>query len=499
MTAGTVMNSTTVTDNTTAVSRTWATSTSGGTHVISSVSNEGLSEIHIQNVASATNTQLRPTGITITYIAPDAALEQITFTMPIAKVGVGRTQQITNNSAEKGYTGSITYETSNPNIATIVNGVVTGVAAGSVTITANAAATTGFKAVSTPFAVTVVSVTHALNNEIALNDFSGATNAYGTSEKWADFKDESDNSIDNWYGTQFLGATDGTSSLNYLLVKANDGYILSPNISSVYGYSVIIRYTNNSGEAITQEANMPTLTFTGGQAQKALSPAMFSTNSTNIGFTINGAAAAVKIWEIKLIPNASLTIGPAEYATYYNSVNAYTMPAGCAGYVFDYSEGGLANTPEYAAGSTVPAGEPLIIQGTEGSYNLVFTTTEDITYKSIGGNDLDGTDVETELTADANSYFYGLSLDKAPNDTPESVGFYWMNNTGAAFTNGAHKAYLKLPKTAGAPSRILFNENDVTNIENVEASEKAVKFIENGKLYIQKDGVVYDAMGKTVR
>ena len=67
MTAGTAISSNTVTDNTTAVSRTW-TSTSGGSHVVSSVSNEGLDNIYIQNVAS-TNVQLRFTAISVTYIA----------------------------------------------------------------------------------------------------------------------------------------------------------------------------------------------------------------------------------------------------------------------------------------------------------------------------------------------------------------------------------------------------------------------------------------------
>lgn len=70
MTAGTAISNNAVTDNTTAVSRTWATA-SGGTHVVSSVSEAGLSAIHIQNVATASNVQLRPTKITITYIAPE--------------------------------------------------------------------------------------------------------------------------------------------------------------------------------------------------------------------------------------------------------------------------------------------------------------------------------------------------------------------------------------------------------------------------------------------
>ena len=49
MTAGTAMSNNTVTDNSTSVSRTWAT-TSGGTHVVSSVSDAGLDAIYIQNV-----------------------------------------------------------------------------------------------------------------------------------------------------------------------------------------------------------------------------------------------------------------------------------------------------------------------------------------------------------------------------------------------------------------------------------------------------------------
>ena len=68
MTAGTAISNNVVTDNTTAVSRTW-TSTSGGKHVVSATASEGLSTIYIQNVASATNTQLRFTALKISYTA----------------------------------------------------------------------------------------------------------------------------------------------------------------------------------------------------------------------------------------------------------------------------------------------------------------------------------------------------------------------------------------------------------------------------------------------
>ena len=41
--------------------------------------------------------------------------------------------------------------------------------------------------------------------------------------------------------------------------------------------------------------------------------------------------------------------------------------------------------------------------------------------------------------------------------------------------------------------------NNATDINSIEASEKAVKFFENGQLFIQKNGVVYDMTGRIVR
>lgn len=66
MTAGTVIANNNVTNNTSEVNRTWSTA-NDGTHIVSSVSSDGLSAIHIQNVAT-TNVQLRLTAIKITYV-----------------------------------------------------------------------------------------------------------------------------------------------------------------------------------------------------------------------------------------------------------------------------------------------------------------------------------------------------------------------------------------------------------------------------------------------
>ena len=61
-----------------------------------------------------------------------------------------------------------------------------------------------------------------------------------------------------------------------------------------------------------------------------------------------------------------------------------------------------------------------------------------------------------------------------------------------------YKGYLRVAKASEAPSIIRIIEN-ATNIENIEANGKAVKFIENGRILIMKEGVVYDMMGAVVR
>ena len=88
--------------------------------------------------------------------------------------------------------------------------------------------------------------------------------------------------------------------------------------------------------------------------------------------------------------------------------------------------------------------------------------------------------------------------------TDEDYGYFVLSGNefhlllGDATANVAqYKAYIRLGK-ASAPSVLRIIEN-TTNINNIEAVEDAVKFIQNGQLYIMKNGVVYDAMGATVK
>ena len=167
----------------------------------------------------------------------------------------------------------------------------------------------------------------------------------------------------------------------------------------------------------------------------------------------------------------NLAVSDAGYATYFNSTEAFTMPAGATGYVWT---GGKIQAAYDEPAEVVPANEPLVVKAPAGNYALWFTTSTAATYKSYGMNALEGTDVATDILDDAAYYFYGLSLNASSD--PASVGFYWMNPTGAAFTNGAHKAYLKLAKNTSAGSQAVngfpFN-GTTTGIEQIEAGADA--------------------------
>ena len=166
----------------------------------------------------------------------------------------------------------------------------------------------------------------------------------------------------------------------------------------------------------------------------------------------------------------NLAVSAAGYATYFNSTKAFTMPASMKGYVWT---GGNIQAA-YNSGEDVPANEPLVLKAPAGNYVLLFTSSTEDTWKDLGENVLEGTDVATDIPEDNDYYFYGLSLNASSD--PASVGFYWMNPTGVAFTNGAHKAYLKLAKSTPAGSQAVkgfpFN-GTTTGIEQIEAGADA--------------------------
>lgn len=189
--------------------------------------------------------------------------------------------------------------------------------------------------------------------------------------------------------------------------------------------------------------------------------------------------------ELEALTGAVVNINSAiGYATFYDSKHAVKIPAGVKAYFFSQLLG--MESPElleYEAyyeeymgepyEGVIPAGEPIVLQGA-GDVVLEYATTELETMADYGMNFLAGTD-EDALTTNVygvDCYYYALTLNE--ENEPESVGFYWMNDTGSAFTNKAHKAYLAIPKkmfdTDDVKKAFRFIDDDATAIKNVNTS-----------------------------
>lgn len=134
----------------------------------------------------------------------------------------------------------------------------------------------------------------------------------------------------------------------------------------------------------------------------------------------------------------SFKITEAGYGTYYSS-KAYTMPKGVKGYTITGNEGtSLVMNEAYAAGAVVPAKTALVVEGAANKYYTLVAESTDLTPDK---NKLHGSDeAETTYVDGTDVKYYKLSY----NNEGNNLGFYWGSENGAAFTNGAHKAYLAL-------------------------------------------------------
>lgn len=172
-----------------------------------------------------------------------------------------------------------------------------------------------------------------------------------------------------------------------------------------------------------------------------------------------------------------VNIGATGYATLYYSDRALVVPENVAAYTYKVTNGKLDESYLYNAGETIPAATGVVLKAAPGEYTFAAS-------QNAGDVDADnllkGSDEAAQTTGGA--VYYKLSLNKAGD--ANSVGFYYGAADGAAFTNGAHKAYLALPAASGVRA-FLFNGNTTTGLQNATSNNAATQ--------------VYDLQGRRVQ
>jgi hypothetical protein len=152
------------------------------------------------------------------------------------------------------------------------------------------------------------------------------------------------------------------------------------------------------------------------------------------------------------------TIG---YSTLYYSDRNLVVPEGIVATTYCVKDENLSVSHTYHTGEVIPRGEAVVLQGSAGDYDFLYSDESgfDDPENQLRGSD----DVSTVKGAEA---YYILSISK-DNPQPNTIGFYRVSSDG--FCNGAHKAYLAIPTSAGfSKSSFVFDDIVVNGISQVE-------------------------------
>lgn len=205
-------------------------------------------------------------------------------------------------------------------------------------------------------------------------------------------------------------------------------------------------------------------------------PTIFKNKDTNTN--------EIYIWkgDDAMVSTDKFTITSAQYGTYYTE-DAFVMPEGVTGYTITDKNGeSLTLNATYPANEVVPAKTALLLKATEQP-----ATNKEFTYTIVNsdkvapeGNLLHGSVEATKTQVEGATAYYKLAKGE------EGIGFYWANENGTAFTNGANKAYLAITGKLSQMRGFSF-ESMTTGINNVVANTNN-----------SKNAVIYDINGRRV-
>ena len=187
------------------------------------------------------------------------------------------------------------------------------------------------------------------------------------------------------------------------------------------------------------------------------------------------------------------------YSTFYHSTQKYALTNdGTTAFVADLSGSDLVLTEIAHGEQVIPANTAVIFRKAGSDEPVALTPTDAEAVSFTANNDLEGVDAETAVTSIDGLTTTNCYVLSGTNEN--GVGFYRINSENLK----AHKAYVKYSGTQNnAPRRMrfVFNEEQVaTGVENVQGDNvQSTKVLENGVLYIIKNGVRYNAQGQKVK
>ena len=255
------------------------------------------------------------------------------------------------------------------------------------------------------------------------------------------------------------------SGLPYELTLGKDGDNYTFYDATSNGYLSLNKSDNQLHTSTTASGNAQwTITISGEETHLnsvAYSDREIRYNSSQPRFACyKGSQQPVTLYKkAAAATTGTFTIGKAGYATFFTDWT-FVMPEGVeGGIVTGAADGRLTVDYRYTAGTTVPANTGLLLKGAAKTYTYNLSTE---TPDAPEVNYLKGS-VDGGMTEGDGCLFYMLSYDQSG----ENLGFYWGAEGGAAFENGAGKAYLALPQAVASQVRGFILDGSTTGINGV--------------------------------
>lgn len=275
-----------------------------------------------------------------------------------------------------------------------------------------------------------------------------------------------------------LGTYQGSQ---YLWLYNSNSKIIIPSIPAGATIEIGVESHNGSSErGVTLKNGETNLTQTLGSAKSTTYQVCKWTNTTAGDVTITPSAGLHIYYIAVYYATYPITITSAGWATFSNA-SEVKIPDGVTAY-YAVEKNASAVTLKEITGGYIPANTGVVVSGAAGTYNAQVSSTS----ATLG-----------EVT--------NLLQPWLTAGTPEETTYYTLA-AGPTFklstggTLAAGKAYLVMPGS-NAPYiiRIEDEENNATSLEVIDANDQAVKFFENGQLYIMRDGKVYDTVGRIIK
>lgn len=344
---------------------------------------------------------------------------------------------------------AVTYDSSNPAVATVdAAGVVTVVGVGATVITASAEGTDDYYSATAEYRLVV-----SEPGIIWAEDF--------TSKDLSAYIIEGSNT--KLYNEELAGGT----APEILIGKSTGSMEVNiGDLQGLHGRFLLTFNSNNGISAITtttEDVKIGKINFSKPNGSCEITVPRGVT-TLNLKFK-NTKSSNTRVDNFKLV-HAGYTLPISQYGySTFASPRAYVVPAGLEGAIVTV-EGNVANTEYvYTEGDIVPAGAGLLYKGTA-STSYTIDVADEAATEVYAENCMKGflQDAPLAVAADTKAYIFA-------NDSEDGLGFY-LQGDGSVLNLSYGKAYLSIPATLASQLKgFRLNLGEATGISGVTNQE----------------------------